>query len=87
MDGVCRSCPDNTEYNAEYKICIKTITKVESPVCPRYATYNLARKECECPTDKPHNDGEKCFACFDSQFYDAETKQCLICPEATEYEV
>ena len=82
---MCRPCPEDSDYNSQFKVCVKTITKVEAPTCPEYATYNLGKKKCECPPEKPYSDEKKCFNCFEPQFYDKELNQCMICPEGEEY--
>ena len=55
------------------------------PTCSNGATYNYDLKKCECPLNKPHDDGFKCIACYLPKYWDTEEKACLECPDKLHY--
>ena len=67
----CIACPEGTEYREEDKVCVSY-----TELCESNYVYNPENQECECPADKPFDDGEQCVACYLPKYWNHDTLQC-----------
>lgn len=62
------ACPDNEEYDIEYKRCEE---------CKQQQTFNPETLRCECPSSEPFWTGSVCVSCEgENSYYNIQHHKC-----------
>ena len=73
-ESECSACPEGTLFDQDGETCKKL-----EDFCESNRVVNVQTRKCECPKEKPFDNGNECVTCYLPRYWNHDTKSCENC--------